>query len=271
MWGLRASAPKAALASLALTAGLAGSGCMDPLDPFGPPGGVSQATFPSVLELDRGAACVARPDPANGGHPAPPDGVIEAGDPADPTGVVAIDVVGVGDLVLASDQLLVADLFWLGGDPAELEAIELDAFTGPAAVCFHVARYEPADERVAFVHIRLTDAPVVSWRQAGGFGVDGGTGGIASTAAVIAVGSGGEDLIEQYLEELDRHQVNTWSWLNIEVDPATGANIIGFSTGFGDGGYPVVVGEDAEGRPASVVIDHVVVPWAWLSRVGRVR
>src|SRR3972149_2981834 len=63
-----------------------------------PPGGLPGAarpapprpsgTAPGGGELDPAAACAASPDPANGGHPAPPDGVIEAGDPADPTGVV---------------------------------------------------------------------------------------------------------------------------------------------------------------------------------------
>ena len=259
------------LRGAAVVAILVVGSCLGSFSPFQQPGNGPAATFPSRDFLDPASACVASPDPANGGHPAPPDGVIEAGDPADPTGVVAIEVVGVGDLVLTSDQLLVADLFWLGGDPAELETIDLDGSAGPAAVCLHVARYDSSDERVAFVHVRLTDAPVVAWREAGGFGVDGGTGGIASTEAVIAVGSGVDGMIEQYLEELERHQVNTWTWLNIELDPATGGNVIGFSTGFGDGGYPVAVGEDAEGRPASVVIDHVVVPWAWLSRVGPVR
>jgi hypothetical protein len=244
--------------------------CIGSFPPLEELGGGPATTFPSRDEVDRTSTCVARPDPANGGDPAPPDGVVEAGDPADPTGVVAIAVVGVGDLVLTSDQLLVADVFLLAGDPGETETIDLEGFSGPAPVCFHVARYDTGDERIAFVHVRLTDAPVVAWRQAGGFGVDGGTGGIASTDAVIAVGSGVEAAIEQYVEVLDRHQVDTWSWLNIELDPATGGNVIGFSTGFGDGGYPVVVGEDAEGRPASVVIDHVVVPWAWLGRIGDV-
>jgi hypothetical protein len=246
------------------------AGACSPVPPFDAQGLVAPATFPSRAELDPASACVSRPDPANGGDPAPPDGVVEAGDPADPAGVVAIEVVGVGELVLPSDQLFVADLFFLGGDPHDLDAIDLDGFAGNAEVCLHLARYEPADERVAFVHVRLSDEPVATWVEAGGFGVDGGTGGIASAEAVAAVVSGEEGLIEQYLEELDRHDVNTWSWLNVETDAATGANIIGFSTGFGDGGYPVALGRDAEGRPASVVIDHVVVPWAWLSRVGPV-
>jgi hypothetical protein len=269
MGSLRRSAPTAALSSLAVAAALVASGCMGAFAPFGRPGAAVPATFPTRAEPDPGSACVARPDPANGGQPAPPEGVVAAGDPADPTGVVAIDVVGLGDLILPSDEVFVADLFFLGGDPADLDGIDLMGFTGPAAVCLHVARYE-LDERVAFVHVLLTDEAVVTWRETSGFGVDSGTGGLGSAEATVAAGSGSEALGEQYLEDLEQHRVNTWTWLNITVDPASGANIIGFSTGFGDGGYPVVVGDDAEGRPASIVIDHVVVPWDWLSRVGQV-
>ena len=265
------------VASLRTAAGAAlmlllvsGCGGGRPLPSVGPLGLGPTATFPSLTELDVDAACVTDADPANGGEPPPPDGVTKAGDPADPTGVVAIEVVGVGDLVLPSDELFAADLFGLGGNPADFEAIDLEGFTGSAPACLHVALYEPADERVAFVHVRLSDEPVTTWRETAGFGVDGGTGGLGSAEAVVAVGSSTEGLGEQYLDVLEQTYRNTWSWMNITVDPPTGANVVGFSTGFGDGGYPVVVGEDVDGRPASVVIDHGVVPWAWLSRVGTV-
>jgi hypothetical protein len=134
-----------------------------------------------------------------------------------------------------------------------------------------VARYEPADERVAFVHIRLDQAPVTRWVEVSGFAVDGGTGGLASPEAVRATGPDFEATIGQYLEVLERHTTSTWSWLDITTDVATGANILGFSTGFGDGRFPVVAGFDTDGRIVSVVLDHLVVPWAWLGRIGPVQ
>ena len=36
------------------------------------------------------------------------------------------------------------------------------------------------------------------------------------------------------------------------------SNIVLFSTGYGDGGYPVYVGFDADGRPTRVVIDFLI-------------
>lgn len=44
-------------------------------------------------------------------------------------------------------------------------------------------------------------------------------------------------------------------WANACVDPATGANLIAFSSGAGDGSYPVFVGLDARGTPVALVTD----------------
>ncbi len=217
-------------------------------------------------ELDPSSPCVLDPDPANGGHPAPPADVVAQNDPVDPTGVVAITPVGVGDLVLPSDRLLAADLFAMAVDTAGIPAVDLGGATGRVPVCLHVARLEPADERVAFLHVKLSDEPVVRWaEQRVGFGVDGGTGGIGTPEAVRAAPA---DI--DYLAALEAHDVPTWSWTNITTDPASGANVIGFSTGYGDGGYPVYAGLAQDGSVASVVIDLFVVPWRWLGRVGPV-
>jgi len=36
-----------------------------------------------------------------------------------------------------------------------------------------------------------------------------------------------------------------------------------FSTGYGDGGYPLYVGLDADGRPARYVLDFRVLDLSW--------
>ena len=228
------------------------------------------SNFVARAALDPRSACVLDPDPMNGGHPPPPAPVVEAGDPIDPDGVVEVMVVGLGEIVLPSDKLLVADYFFLSGLAlADLPHLELDGFTGRAPVCLHVARFEPADQRAAFLHIRLIDEPVVRWVVGTDrFGVDGGTGGIASEEAVRSVTS--ESDVDIFLEALEAHDVNTWSWTNITTDPARGANVIGFSTGYGDGGFPVYAGLGGDGRVVAVVIDLLVLPWRWLGRIGMV-
>ena len=244
-------------------------------DPGGGPSRTDARPRPSLgytvlSKLDPRSDCVLRPDPANGGHPKPPAPVVEAGDPADATGVVEVTAVGLGDIVLPSDQLLVADFFAMHSfflpDTAR---VELHGFTGRAPVCAHLARFQPPDERAAFLHVRLLDEPVERWIiGTAGFGVDGGTGGIGSAEALRPVTS--DEAIDFYLDVLNANSVDTWAWANITTDPVSGANVIGFSTGYGDGGYPVYAGLGRDGKVASVVIDFVVLPWRWLGRVGTI-
>ncbi len=231
--------------------------------------GEAHATLSVRADLEPGSACVLAPDPSNGGHPDPPAAIASTGDSTDPTGAVAVTVVGLGDVVLPSDRLLVADFFVMNAHfLADMPAVDLDGFTGRAPVCLHIAQFQPPDQRAAFLHVRFTDAPVVRWAiGAAGFGVDGGTGGIASTEALRAVTA---DTGDAYLEAIEAHSIKSWGWANITTDAATGANVIGFSTGYGDGGYPVYAGFSEDGRIASVVIDLLVLPWRWLDRVGTV-
>jgi hypothetical protein len=51
-----------------------------------------------------------------------------------------------------------------------------------------------------------------------------------------------------------------------ELDIEKGANLVMFSTGFGDGGYPLYVGLDAAGRPTRFVLDFHVLHLAWPKR-----
>jgi hypothetical protein len=55
------------------------------------------------------------------------------------------------------------------------------------------------------------------------------------------IGPGHEDLIR---EAIDKTHLNGCGWANLTVDPTTGANIIAFSSGEGDGGYATYVGYD---------------------------
>ena len=45
------------------------------------------------------------------------------------------------------------------------------------------------------------------------------------------------------------------SSVEVTVDPASGANVIGFSSGFGDGAYPSWFGLDANGDPLVLLTD----------------
>ncbi len=46
--------------------------------------------------------------------------------------------------------------------------------------------------------------------------------------------------------------------VDVVVDEATGANVIGFSSGFGDGAYPSWFGLDAGGAPIVLLTDFAI-------------
>jgi Protein of unknown function (DUF4241) len=63
---------------------------------------------------------------------------------------------------------------------------------------------------------------------------------------------------EDLFEALSRPYVPTWSWTNLILDEATGANVIAFSSGYGDGSYPSYWGHDLAGQRVALVTDFVV-------------
>jgi Protein of unknown function (DUF4241) len=57
---------------------------------------------------------------------------------------------------------------------------------------------------------------------------------------------------------MDKSYVTTWSWANLVVDPDTGANLIAFSAGWGDGGYVTYVGYDTHSTIVCFTTDFAV-------------
>jgi hypothetical protein len=92
-----------------------------------------------------------------------------------------------------------------------------------------------------------------------GYGVDSGTGSFASPEAVAAVRS--EASFKDYSEAIydgmfPSEEAADWNLsTEVVVDEATGANVIGFSSGFGDGAYPSWFGLDGDGEPIVLLTD----------------
>ena len=231
----------------------------------------SNLGYTVLSKLDPRSACVLHPDPANGGNPKPPAPVVEAGDPADPSGVVEVTAVGLGDIALPSDQLLVADYFTMHSYfLPDMARVQLHGFTGRAPVCAApgtLPTTRPAD--------RLPPRP--SPRRAGR-ALDHRNGGIRRRRRDgrhrVGGGAAGRDRGRANGLLLRRHQrARHGRHLGLgehHYRPVSGANVIGFSTGYGDGGYPVYAGLGRDGKVASVVIDFFVLPWRWLGRMGTI-
>lgn len=96
-----------------------------------------------------------------------------------------------------------------------------------------------------------------------GYGVDSGTGSFmdADTAASITalIDWDGPLYADPLSAELDKNYANTRNWANFVVDPATGRNVVAFSSGWGDGAYPSYWGLSAAGESLYLLTDFLLV------------
>lgn len=154
-----------------------------------------------------------------------------------------------------------------GSHPVTLSVVE---FTRPGD-----DRYAP-DRRVAAAHLRLREEPPVRWAMADGdeeeiralgeedyfgYGVDTGTGCFFDAA-------GGDDLYD-LLGDGDALEAGFDALVDTDpddlgpavfTDPASGAGLVAFRTGFGDGRYPTWAGYGADGEPVALVTEFLIVP-----------
>ena len=129
------------------------------------------------------------------------------------------------------------------------------------------------NQRVAYAKLSITDKPVAQWLLATtckpdpkhldddeyyGYPVDAGVGSFMDVRASKIL-CGIHDSGERIIAELERHDVESWSWANFVVDPVGGLNVIVFSSGYGDGTYPTYYGLTNNGEIACVVTDFMIV------------
>ena len=89
-----------------------------------------------------------------------------------------------------------------------------------------------------------------------GYGVDSGTGCFASAEAAEIVSDGDfEAYSDRVSDGLSPSDGVFNASLDVMVDQASGVNVIGFSSGYGDGAYPSYFGLDANGEPLVLLTD----------------
>lgn len=175
-----------------------------------------------------------------------------------------------GDLVLPSGQLIACDPF-VCLDAACFN-LSLPRGTFPALIT--IAKTDN-DQRVAYATLRLRSAAPNTWvmMTAGdqdtsslgkdeifGYGVDSGTGcfmDVSVSRALAERMSKQPDFYETLIAQMDKTYQHTWSWLDMKFGDA---NLIAFSSGYGDGVYATYAGQDASGEVCAVVTDFGVVP-----------
>ena len=137
-----------------------------------------------------------------------------------------------------------------------------------APVTLAVLNSPRAGRRVAFLEVRLSATPPVRWDEDNRFGIgtDGGDGGFVTGAKDT-----GDDLVDLYVEAWFPGGNSASGNVCVLRTPRGGArpDAVLFSTGYGDGGYPTLVGRDANGVAVSLVSYGFVVPWRLSGLPGR--
>ena len=185
-----------------------------------------------------------------------------------------VRVVAGAELRLPTGRLVAAEPWSYFDDGAEAYAFTQCVAPGSYPVELIIAGYpDPADPRglrrfdeVAAARLVIRDAPAVSWHlalreaetEAGlgddeyyGYSVDGGNGSFGSPEVFASIerDEAADDLayIAGDLERVDE--------VGIYTDKATGANLVMFRSGGGDGCYATWVGYTADGEVACYVTD----------------
>lgn len=179
-------------------------------------------------------------------------------------------------LNLPSGELVAADAITSPDRPAFDTRLPTGRYPVSVALKQTLKNGKPGNtgnQRVAYAKLTIADKPVAQWLLATtgkqdpkhldddeyyGYPVDAGVGSFMDLRASKILW-GMRDSGDRIIGELERHDVDSWSWANFIVDPVSGLNVIVFSSGYGDGTYPTYYGLTANGEIACVVTDFMIV------------
>lgn len=183
-------------------------------------------------------------------------------------GRVTLGLRAAGDLTVTSGRVVACDPLTSPGTEPFTRVVPVGTFP----VTLSVAHFEDGDRRVAGALVRFGDGAPASWELAlhpgedpaelgedeiFGYPVDSGTGCFmdAETARLVDQQMDAGRYADALDAELEKTYEDTWSWTNVEFDPETGANLVAFSAGVGDGRYASYFGLDAAGAVLCLATD----------------
>jgi uncharacterized protein DUF4241 len=168
-----------------------------------------------------------------------------------------------GDLALPTGRVVAADVFFFDTIPFTRW---LPSGMHPVFVLHATA--PTFGDRIAAAMIRVGSGVPVRWEPAltpgqdpsrlesdgfFGYGVDSGTGCFASAEALAELMRHGSPAAETYADRVQAamfpSKIDIRPTADIPVGDGTGLNVVAFSSGWGDGGYPSYFGLDAAGKP----------------------
>ena len=226
----------------------------DPSSGFGPGVGAEpdpDASYPPAMEVDDLYAAFTTLGSA-----------VSYGEP------VNLASASAGSVTLPSGRLVATDAMLPDGDPFEHTALPGEH----PVTLLTVDLPDVGDHRVAAAMLRVAAGDPVRWEpatlardDAGGLGpdeafgiaVDSGTAAFMGPEAVEALADQAayEPYSDAVTDGLYPDATTMRDAVVVVVDPGSGADAVAFTTGFGDGWYPVHVGLDADGRPIVFLVD----------------
>jgi hypothetical protein len=186
---------------------------------------------------------------------------------------IEMSVHRLGELQVPSGRLCASDPF-----TTSFESEKPFAYMAPAGVYpveLAIASFDNADQRVACARVRFSAENAVATRwelalleeqaepgadEVAGYGVDAGMGCFFDQHAQ---GKVDEKESEAWLRAAEKNSVDTWTWHLSELGAA---NVVMFSSGFGDGFYGSYWGSSAEGGLVELVTDFEVLIGSILER-----
>jgi Protein of unknown function (DUF4241) len=224
-------------------------------------------------EYERAAIVIAQPDGSNPQVTLPDEAfrtrAFERRPGTLPPGVAVIperdfyslsDDLLVGEVVLPSGRVVVGEYL------SDLDPLDFAVEPGSYPVHATLARYQDQDfDNVSFATLVVSDAPTERWEEAGTIAVDGGSTTIVSVEGRDAMDEVLEGSSDAWLAEQDVifESLAAHDYLATEYDLTPELNLAHFTSGNGDGGYPVWIGRDAAGNPTRVVVDFFLLHLAW--------
>jgi len=178
----------------------------------------------------------------------------------------------IADLSVSSNGICACDPLVSPETPPYVQKVP----SGQYPVYLSIA-YIGTDQRVGFSALVFSNEPVIRWEMAVlpkqdinqlkqtdifGYGVDSGTGCFMDSESAELLNKRmrtEEAYYEVITDELDKTQINTWAWANIELSSKPYANFVAFSTGYGDGMYASYFGFGKKNAPVCLVTDFALI------------
>jgi hypothetical protein len=117
-----------------------------------------------------------------------------------------------------------------------------------------------AARQVLGIRLDVPDTAVERWLPLeSAYGTDGGTGGIV--AAELAATEVDDDAAERELWDIIDELTEDTPVVTRDLDGTPGDDVLVFSNGYGDGGYPMSQGVDADGNTVALIVWDTRYPW----------